>query len=129
MKTCAYCGRENDDGVAQCSECGTSDFKDVKAGVPQLESPAESFQLNEQEFIPLSPADMLKDLVVLTRCRTLLEAEMIVSQLEAAGIYAFIPDQFLMQAVMWNLNTYGYVRVQVSPKEYAAAKEFLLAAP
>ena len=47
----------------------------------------------------------------------------------ATGIYAFIPDQFLMQAVMWNLNTYGYVRVQVSPKEYAAAKEFLLAAP
>jgi hypothetical protein len=72
---------------------------------------------------------MQKDLVVLMRCRTLLEAEMIVSQLEAAGIYSFIPDQFLMQTVSWNLNTYGYVRVQVSPKDYAAAKEFLLATP
>ena len=72
---------------------------------------------------------MLKDLVVLTRCRTLLEAELIVSRLDAAGIYAFIPDQFLMQAVTWNLNTYGYVRIQVSPKDYAAAKEFLLATP
>lgn len=94
-----------------------------------MEPPAQSFQLSEQEFVPLTPADMLKDLVVLTSCRTLLEAEVIVSQLDSTGIYAFIPDQFLMQAVTWNLNTYGYVRVQVSPKDYVAAKEFLLAAP
>ena len=66
---------------------------------------------------------------MLTRCRTLMEAEMLVSRLDSTGIYAFIPDQFLMQAVTWNLNTYGYVRVQVSPKDYAAAKEFLLATP
>ncbi|HWF19684.1 MAG TPA: DUF2007 domain-containing protein [Verrucomicrobiae bacterium] len=61
----------------------------------------------------------------MTRCRTLLEADLIVSRLAAAEIPAFIPDQFLLQAVAFNLNTYGYVRVQVSPKDYEAAKEYL----
>ena len=61
------------------------------------------------------------------RCRTLIEAEMIASRLDAAGIYTFIPDQSLMQAIGWNFNTYGFVRIQVSPKDYAEAKEFLSA--
>lgn len=30
-----------------------------------------------------------------------------------------------MQAVGWNFNTYGYVRVQVAPKDYESAKELL----
>jgi hypothetical protein len=72
---------------------------------------------------------MQMDLVTLLTCRTLLEAQMIVSQLGGAGISAFVPDEFLMQAVSWNLITFGYVRVQVSPKDYELAKEFLLASP
>ncbi len=72
---------------------------------------------------------MQQDLVVLMTCRTLLEADMIVTRLDAADIPAFIPDQFLMQTISWNLNTYGFVRVQVSPKDYEAAKNFLLMAP
>ena len=67
------------------------------------------------------------DLVNLMRCRTLGEADLLVAQLETAGIPAFIPDQFLMQNVGFNLNTYGYVRIQVSPKDYEAAKELLSA--
>ena len=27
MKTCAYCGRENDDEAVDCRECGTREFK------------------------------------------------------------------------------------------------------
>jgi hypothetical protein len=27
MKKCAYCGRENDDSAASCTECGTEEFK------------------------------------------------------------------------------------------------------
>jgi len=129
MKTCAYCGQENDEGAAHCSGCGTTDFKGSNREVTPPPATPESFHPTEQEFVPLTPGDMLKDLVVLTRCRTLLEAEMIVSRLDSTGIYAFIPDQFLMQAVTWNLNTYGYVRVQVSPRDYDTAKEFLLATP
>ena len=26
MKSCAYCGHENDDGAVRCTACGTSDF-------------------------------------------------------------------------------------------------------
>jgi hypothetical protein len=129
MKTCAYCGRENKDDATICSGCGTSDFKVEKTNfaVPKTES--ETHGLTESDFAPLSPSELGKGLVLLMRCRTLIDAEMIVSQLEAAGIYAFIPDQFLMQTILFNVNTYGYVRIQVSPKDYAAAKEFLLAPP
>ena len=54
---------------------------------------------------------------------------MIVSQLEAGGIKAFIPDQYLMQNIAFNLNTYGYVRVQVPPGQHDAAKNLLSACP
>jgi hypothetical protein len=61
----------------------------------------------------------------LTTCGKLAEADLVVSQLRAAGIEAFIPDEFLMQNISFNLNTYGYVRVQVRQQDYAAAKELL----
>ena len=69
------------------------------------------------------------DLVTLVKCRTLPEADLVVSELSGAGIEAFIPDEFMSQAMAWNLNAFGYVRVQVSPKDYQAAKEILLASP
>lgn len=64
--------------------------------------------------------------VTLITCGTLLEADMIAGRLGTAGIPTFIPDEFLSQAVSWHLNTYGYVRVQVAPKDYESAKTFLL---
>jgi hypothetical protein len=39
MKACAYCGRENPDDAANCRECGTSEFKNPPAALPQ-EGPA-----------------------------------------------------------------------------------------
>ncbi len=68
---------------------------------------------------------MTADFVLLLRCRTLFEADLISSWLAAAGFRPFIPDEFLMQVVCWNLNTYGYVRVQVPPKDYSDARELL----
>lgn len=124
MKTCAYCGRENDDEAAECLECGTKDFNLPLDPVPNQASASPCW-----EFKPLSPEDLHRDFVNLLTCRTLLEADMIVSQLEAAGITAFVPDQFLMQNVAFNLNTYGFVRVQVPPNRYEAAKSLLSAAP
>jgi hypothetical protein len=47
--------------------------------------------------------------------------------LRAAGIEAFIPDEFLMQAAAFNPNMIGYVRVQVAPKDYEAARDLLTA--
>ena len=126
MKICAYCGRENIDEAVHCCECGNDEFK-TSAPV-ETSAPAQA-PSPKPEFSPLNPEDMQKDLVVLVTCRTLLEADMIVARLEAADIAAFIPDEFLMQAISWNLNTYGFVRIQVSPKDYEAAKNFLLLAP
>jgi Putative prokaryotic signal transducing protein len=58
-------------------------------------------------------------------CGTLIEADVIRSQLDAAGITAMIPDEFLAEAMAFNLNAVGYVRVQVSPKDYEAAKDVI----
>jgi len=111
MKTCAYCGRENDDAALRCQECGTEEFNTTAAterGVPELDP--------DEEFVTLISTQRLAD------------ADLIVSRLQAAGIEGFIPDQFLMQNVAFNLNTFGYVRVQVRRKDLEQAEE-LLSAP
>jgi hypothetical protein len=111
MKTCAYCGRENEDSALRCQESGTDEFNTVAAAEPGV---AE-----------LAPED---ELVTLLSTQRLADADLIVSRLGAAGIEGFIPDQFLMQTVGFNLNTFGYVRVQVRRKDLEKAEE-LLAAP
>lgn len=122
MKKCDYCGRENDEDAVQCRECGTEFPQDKPSG----DAPTNTDD-SDYEFVPLSAEESKQDLVELARCRTLIAADLLVGRLEAAGIPAFIPDQFLMQAVAWNLNTYGYVRVQVSPKDYESARELISA--
>jgi len=131
MKFCAYCGRENDDEATHCRECGTEapktpPIKAVSSAVPEIPQRKPEPAL---EFRTLTPQEMKMDFVTLTNCRTLSEADMIVGELGSAGISAFIPDEFLSQAISWNLNTYGYVRVQVAPKDYESAKMFLLGVP
>src|SRR5260370_41180304 len=123
MRFCAYCGHENDETALQCRECGTEEFKDSSAA-----SASDEGATRKSQFAELAPREMQNDLVTLVRCRNLSEADMIVSQLEAAGIPAFVPDQFLMQLAAFSENTFGYVRGQVSPQSYDAAKE-LLSAP
>jgi putative signal transducing protein len=88
-------------------------------------TPPEEFAAVKLEFLTPTPAQMKLDLVTLLRCPTLMDADMVLSQLESAGIPAFIPDEFLMQNIGFNVNTYGYVRVQVSPKDFEEAKELL----
>jgi len=127
MKYCAYCGKENGDEAVYCREGGTEGFKTTAAAERPAEpvTPEPESGSSKLEFLTPSPREMEMDLVNLARCRTLGEADLLVAQLEAGGIPAFIPDQFLMQNVGFNLNTYGYVRVQVSPKDYEVAKELL----
>lgn len=111
MKECAYCGRENQDAATRCRECGSEEFKTgepAERPVPKLDP--------QEEFVTLISTQMLAD------------ADLIVSRLASASIEAFIPDQFLMQNVAFNLNTFGYVRVQVRRKDLEKAEE-LLSAP
>jgi hypothetical protein len=122
MKKCAYCGRENDDEALHCQGCGTEFKTPAPETAPNNRAPAAP----AWKFSELTPEDMKLNFVTLITCGTLLEADIIAGRLGSAGITAFIPDEFLSQAVSWHLNTYGYVRVQVSPKDYEAAKTFLL---
>jgi hypothetical protein len=121
MKKCAYCGRENDDNAVHCSECGT----ELVQPSPTPAAPAPEPARPKYQIRPLSPEDAKLDLVTIVSCQTLFEADMVVSELEAAGIKALIPDEFLAEAWAFNLNALGYVRVQVSPNDYEAAKDVI----
>ena len=119
MKKCSYCGAEYPDDALMCAVDQTP-----------FENPSEplvSPEPNRPEFVwaPLSAADKQNDLVTLLTCRTLVGADIVVARLQAAGINAFLPDECLMQTIGWNLNTYGYVRVQISPRDYDAARDLL----
>jgi hypothetical protein len=65
--------------------------------------------------------------VTLVTCGNLIETDMLRAQLESAGIETFVPDENLMTVEGWALNTYGYIRLQVRPGEYDAARELLCA--
>ena len=119
MKTCSYCGAEYPDDAVECSIDHTPFERPDEPLPPPGQKPPEYV------FAPLSDADKQTDWVTLVRCPTLLAADLIVSRLQSAGIETFLPDEHLMQVVAWNLNTYGYVRVQVARKDYDAAKALL----
>ena len=104
MKECAYCGGRNEEDAVRCSGCGTDEFKTDK--------PVEPPKLDAQE-----------ELATAFSCQRLADADLIVGRLEAAGIKTFMPDEFLMQTIGFNLNSYGYVRIQVRRKDYASARE------
>lgn len=106
MKTCSYCGRENTDEAVNCAECGTDEFKG--ATVPT--APDEGGQ---------------REWVTVETCPTLIEADVMAGQLEAAGIKAFIPDEFVMQTFSLGAQGFGAARVQVAPADLAQAKEII----
>jgi ribosomal protein L40E len=128
-KICAYCGRENDRDAVRCWECGTGEFKYPKVEPRENVSKQAGPELQKCEFRELTPEEMKLDLVTLLTCRNVMEADMVVARLGGVGISAFIPDEFLMQAMSWNVNAFGYVRVQVSPNDYETAKTFLRETP
>jgi len=122
MKTCPYCGAKYPDDTIICAIDHTpltpppAALKTTAPPVPDS-SPRPEFEL-----APLTEDQMQMDLVTLVRCGTLMSADLIVSRLNAAGIEAFIPDQSVVQAMGFNLNAVGYVRVQVSPADYETAR-------
>jgi len=76
MKTCSYCGRQNDDTAIACSECGT--------GMVSLPAPEVDAQLSD-------PAGAL---VVVGSFDTMAQACLLLTRLEAAGIEACIPEKY-----------------------------------
>lgn len=67
--------------------------------------------------------------VTLTTCSNMVDADLLISRLEAAGIETYLPDELVMQTAAWNLNTYGYIRVQVAHQDVKAAEAILASTP
>lgn len=119
MKTCSYCGAEYPDDAVICTIDRTPFEQPAEPKKPESKEP-------KYRFPPISAEDREKDFVTLVSCATLPAADIIVGRLEAAGIDAFIPDESLMAVSGggW-ATTFGFIRVQIAPKDYEAAKELL----
>jgi hypothetical protein len=112
MKKCARCGAECTDDAVECPGCGATDFTESGATLPG-DQPTPP-----RHAIPPLPDDQKEhELVTLLICRTLAEADFIVSDLKGAAIEALVPDQFMIEA--------GSYRVQVAPKDHEAARQLL----
>ena len=112
----------------KCPTCGKSLWfvQDVCPFCKQVITPGRE----SGSEAPASPPDEVESsgvqgLVTLMKCGTLGEADALRAQLASAGIDAVIPDEALMQAVAWPLNTYGYVRVQVRSADFQPPKNSL----
>ena len=104
MKTCSYCGHADKDAAANCAGCGTP-FVAAKADAdaPTLTDPAEN-------------------LVVVARCRSSVEAYLLRSRLEAAGIEACVPEEFTPQILWYAVpSPLEQVTVRVRARDIGAA--------
>jgi hypothetical protein len=128
VKTCSYCGRENQDDAVSCRECGGTSFRtapETHLDNDDSESGSANAAGDKIDFEPFKPEDSDKAWVTLMRCPTLPEADAVAMRLRAENIPVFLPDEYMMQALSINVSAYGFVRVQVPPSEYQNAREIL----
>jgi putative signal transducing protein len=109
MKTCDYCGRQNDDTAELCVECGKALAQRAEPTDPQLLDPA------------LRP-------VIVATFSNLQQASVLAARLQAAGIEATIPEEYAPQ-VFSAVIPLERITVRVPAKDYEAAKAFLASSP
>jgi hypothetical protein len=80
---------------------------------------------DQMDFEPFKPEEKDQPWVTLVRFPSLVEADLVAAQLRGADIPVFLPDEFVMQAISFNVITYGMVRVQVPPDQYETARDVL----
>ena len=119
MNKCSQCGAENEEGAGLCKQCGAALVAAVSTK-PHLEP-------GRFEFATLTPEDQSKNLVTLLTCTTSTIADLIVSELETAGLPASNPDSYRMTSGPFELDQVYKYRVQIPPEHFEAAKAFLSA--
>jgi hypothetical protein len=108
MKQCSYCGEQNEDEAEVCLICHTPLMPETHAEVdPQLVDPE-------------------LDLVIVGTYRNAVDATVVKTRLEAAGIEACIPEEYTPQ-IFWYAVTSPLepVTVRVAAKDYEAARQLL----
>ena len=103
MKTCSYCGRQNEDTAVACPECGT--------GIVSSPPPEVDAQLSD-------PANAL---VIVGSFDTMAQASLLLTRLEAAGIEACIPEEYASQ-LSSTVIPLGCVTVRVAARDIVAAQ-------
>ena len=108
MNKCPYCAHQNADDAVICLICHTDLTPAPAPDVdPRLTDPA------------LSP-------VTVATFRSVEDAGMLKSRLEAAGIEACIPEEFSPHLFwMMSLNPIESITVRVAAKDYEAARQLL----
>src|ERR1043166_8994016 len=101
MKTCSYCGRENEDAVDVCVEGGTGMPSAPPVVDPHLTDPARA-------------------LVIVRTFGTMERAAMLAARLAAAGIEACIPESGTQP--FSNVIPLDYATVRVAAKDRDAAE-------
>ncbi len=104
MKSCPYCGAQNEDSATRCKECGTEFVVPDKVD-PHLTDPAEALVV-VASFVDAAEASLLKN------------------RLELEGIAACIPEE-LDPNPFGNFAPMAHVTVRVAAKDYEAAKEIV----
>ena len=115
MKSCEYCGRDNDDASVYCARCGSSEWKELTT--PSLPSrPAV-----QPAPVPSEPRFRKTRSITTILCRTSGEAALVADQLEQVDILPLLSDEPSETDPQHSAKD-SSLRVLVSAKAFAAEK-------
>jgi len=110
MKTCSHCGAANEDTAQVCAGCG------------------KKFARSKSQKVDPALVDPLLDPAIVATSSSLEEASVLKTRLEAAGIEAWIPEEYGAQ-VFSAVIPLEPISVQVAAKDLSAAKAVLAQTP
>ena len=110
MKTCSYCGAMNDNAARVCTGCG------------------EKFPVPTREKVDPVHVDPSLEPAIVATFGSLEQASVLKTRLEAAGIEAWIPEEYGAQ-VFSAVIPLEPISVQVAAKDLPTAKEVLAQPP
>lgn len=113
MKWCDYCGRENAEDAIRCHECGCVEWKRAASPAGSKAMLSSSASADEPEPALIST----QGTATIIRCRTPVEAALVMKKFEAAGIITLVPVEDAVR------RTTGALPIQVSTRALAAHKD------